>query len=56
MKLEAFSPEDVLACWNYHLEYLVDILNGEYDIEQARDDLRGLVGSKYDPRSMKGEV
>jgi hypothetical protein len=32
-------------------EYFVQVLNGEYDIRQARDDLTGLIGSKYDPRT-----
>jgi hypothetical protein len=45
-----FTKEDLDACWQYSQEYLVDILNGEYDLEEAREDLRGLIGSKYDPR------
>lgn len=46
-----FTKEDLYGCWEgYYREYLVDILNGDYDLETAREDLRGLVGSKYDKR------
>ncbi len=44
-----FKVED-LVCWEHHEKYLVDILNGVYDLDDARKDLRSLVGSKYDPR------
>lgn len=32
------------------ISYLVEILNGEYDVKTARDDILGLIGSKYDSR------
>jgi hypothetical protein len=47
-----FTIEDLDACWNdYPKERLVDILNGDYDLSEARDDLRSLIGTKYDTRS-----
>jgi hypothetical protein len=49
MKDGKFTVED-LVCWQYYNEYLVEILNKEYDLDNAIEDLRGLVGSKYDPR------
>ena len=45
-----FTVEDIEACWKYHKEYLVYILNGEYDLENAKEDLIGLIGSQYDSR------
>lgn len=45
-----FTEEDLDACWQYYKAYLVDILNGEYDLDEARNDLRGLIGSEYDKR------
>lgn len=53
MSAPVFTEEDVRACWRHHLSYFVDILNGEYALEEAREDLRGLIGSAYDPRSKK---
>lgn len=51
-----FTTDDLDAVWKYHAEYLVDILNGDMKLEDARDDLRGLIGSKWDPRiSLKME-
>ena len=45
-----FVEEDLDACWLYYKSYLIDILNGEYDLEQAREDLKGLIGSSWDKR------
>lgn len=45
-----FTEEDLDNCWAYYKAYLIDILNGEYDLEQAREDLKGLIGSKFDKR------
>ena len=45
-----FTKDDLDCCWPYYKDYLVQLLNGEYTIEDAREDLRGLIGSKYDPR------
>ena len=46
-----FSIEDLDACWNDYLKQrLIDILNGDYIVEDARDDLRSLIGTKYDAR------
>jgi len=50
---ERFTGEDIALLWSEHANsYFVDILNGEYDIETARADLRSLIGSKYDPRAL----
>lgn len=46
-----FTEDDVTACWHYHAEYLANILNGEYSVDSAREDLKSLVGSKLDPRT-----
>ena len=46
-----FTVEDIDACWDYYKEYLVDILNGEYKIEDAREDLASLIGTKHDDRN-----
>jgi hypothetical protein len=45
------TKDDVEYCWPYATTYLAEILNGSYDIDEARRDLLSLVGSKYDPRS-----
>jgi len=45
-----FTEEDLETCWPAYQTYLVEILNGEYSLNDAREDLRGLIGSKYDPR------
>ena len=46
------TEEDLNSCWNpaYHTYYLSQILNGEYKLEHAIDDIRSLIGSKYDSR------
>lgn len=50
-----FTEEDLDACWPSHKGYLLDILNGEYSVEEAREDLGGLIGSKWDPRCGRGD-
>ena len=45
--------EDIDSCWEYHKEYLVDILNGDYELKDAQEDITGLIQSKWDAR--KGE-
>lgn len=47
---DKFTEEDLDNCWQYYKSYLIDILNGDYDLETAREDLKGLVGSEYDKR------
>lgn len=49
-----FCEEDLDSCWTYHKSYLLDILNGDYDLEEAREDLAGLIGSEFDPRPKNG--
>lgn len=46
-----FTEEDLDTCWPAYKSYLLEILNGEYELSGAREDLRGLIGSKYDPRN-----
>lgn len=50
---ELFTEDDLDSCWDYSKQYLIDILNGNYKLEDARDDLRGLIGSKFDRRVEK---
>lgn len=50
-----FTTEDLDACWSHYKSYLIDILNGEYSVEDAREDLRGLIGSEWDNRVMKAK-
>lgn len=45
-----FTEEDLDNCWDYYKSYLVDILNGDYDLNTAREDLQSLIGSEYDKR------
>ena len=54
--MEEFSTDDLYACWPHHADYLVEILNGTYDPEQARNDLRGLINGKYDARVNAGAI
>lgn len=43
--------DDVNTLWPHALEYLVDLLNGDYGIFAAREDIRSLIGSSHDPRT-----
>jgi len=45
-----FTEEDLDACWEYYKTYLVEILNGVYSLDDAREDLESLIDSKYDKR------
>ena len=45
-----FSEDDLIV-WPYYGSYLIEILNGDYTVEEAVSDLRSLVGSEYDPRA-----
>ena len=49
--MHRFFTEDDLKCWVYYKQYLIDILNGEYKLEDAREDLAGLIDSEFDPRN-----
>lgn len=45
-----FTEEDFDACsWRYK-SYFIDVLNGEYDLTAAREDLLSLIGSEFDKR------
>jgi len=43
-----FTEDDITNCWIYHLSYFADILNGNYSVEEAREDLLSLINSKFD--------
>lgn len=45
-----FSEDDLIV-WPYYGSYLIEILNGDYTVEEAASDLRSLIGSEYDPRA-----
>lgn len=47
---EKFTEEDLDNCWSYYKSYLIDILNGDYDLQVAREDLRSLISSEFDKR------
>jgi hypothetical protein len=49
-----FTEDDLDNCWPHFKYYFLEILNGEYSLEDARNDLKGLVGSKWDIRSLNG--
>ena len=42
---------DLVSCWAYRDDYFVDVLNGDKSLDEAREDLRSLIGSEYDPRT-----
>jgi hypothetical protein len=48
-----FTKDDLDNCWPYYKDYFVDVLNGEYDLSEAREDLRSLVNSRFDKRIEK---
>jgi len=50
VKQEKFTEEDLDNCWAHYKSYLIDILNGDYELKEAREDLRGLIGSEHDKR------
>jgi hypothetical protein len=41
-----FTEENLLL-WPHRDSYLLELLNGEYTIEAAREDLESLVNSNY---------
>lgn len=49
--MNKISVEDITSCWPHALDYLADILNGDYPPMLAREDLESLIGSKFDPRT-----
>lgn len=46
-----FTEEDIDSCWYHSKSYMVEILNGEYSLVEAREDLLSLIGSKHDLRT-----
>lgn len=46
-----FVEEDFDNCWAHYKSYFIDVLNGDYDLNEAREDLNGLVGSEHDNRT-----
>jgi len=53
MKNNWFTEDDLDGCWPHCKTYLLEILNREYDLNDAREDLRSLIGSKFDARQDK---
>jgi len=51
-----FTEEDLDNCWPHYKAYFVEVLNGKYMVERAREDLQSLIGSKYDLRVQEGET
>lgn len=49
--MPSFTEDDLDSVWQDYKYYLVQILNKEYKLEDAIDDLRSLIGSDYDPRN-----
>lgn len=52
-KPKQFTEEDIdsIEGWNiYYKDYFIDLLNGDYDLDEAKEDLQGLINSKYDSR------
>lgn len=45
-----FTEEDLDSCWIYYKSYLIDILNKNYLLEDAIEDLKSLIGTKFDKR------
>ena len=46
-----FTMDDMNSCWlDYPKERLLDILNGNYSVEDARSDLMSLIGTRWDSR------
>lgn len=39
--------KEELQAWNYLEDRLLDILNGEYDLEKAREDIKSFRNSEY---------
>ena len=52
---DEFTEEDIDNCWPYYKSYFLQILNGEYSVEDARDDLKSLIGSQWDEREIDKE-
>jgi hypothetical protein len=55
---KVFTEANLDNCWQYYKSYLIDILNGDYDLQVAREDLLSLIGSEFDLRTIdkpKGE-
>ena len=50
MSSTKFNEDDLDNCWSHYKSYLIDILNKEYDLDEAIEDLTSLIGSKYDSR------
>lgn len=49
--MPSFTEDDLDSVWQDYKYYIVQILNKEYKLEEAIEDLRSLIGSEYDPRN-----
>lgn len=50
---EKFTENDLDNCWQYYKAYSIEVLNGEYDLNDARADLRSLMESAHDNKEIK---
>jgi hypothetical protein len=51
---EDITEEDIVACWGHRgAQYLAEVLSGDYPLDTAREDIKSLIGSKYDTRQRK---
>ena len=50
-----FTEEDLDACWRRYKAYLIDILNDDYSVEEAREDLFSLINYQFDKRKNQNE-
>jgi hypothetical protein len=41
--MHVFTEDDLDMFWPFYKSYLVEILNGEYPVEAAREDLLSLI-------------
>ncbi len=49
-RVGSFTKEDVEICWPHAIDYLVEILNEDYPLDSAQNDLSSLIWSKFDSR------
>ena len=51
-----FTEDDLDECWIHHKAYLLEIMNKEMSIEEAREDLASWIDSKFDPRIIRAKA
>lgn len=55
MDKRIITIEDIEATWGLDcaLDYFIEVLNGEYKAETAREDILSLIDTKHDSRVKK---